>query len=47
MISSGLRVQLHLPSLDLTWNLVMTHTDVRVLVGKHGALRPRKPFEKK
>ena len=26
MISSGLRVQLHLPALDLTRNPVMTHT---------------------
>ena len=34
MISSGLKVQLHLPPLDLAWNpLVMTHTGcVRVYI---------------
>ena len=26
MMSSGLRVQFHLPALDLTWNPVMTDT---------------------
>ena len=31
MTSSGLRVQLHLPALDLAWNPVMTHTGVRVI----------------
>ena len=28
MISSGLRIQLHLPPLDLAWNPVMTHTSL-------------------
>ena len=36
MISSGLRVQLHLPPLDLTWiPVVMTHTGVCMCVGDH------------
>ena len=33
MISSGLRVQLHLLVLDLTWNPVVTHTRVCVCSG--------------
>ena len=32
MISSGMRVQLHLSPLDLAWNPVMTHTGVCVCV---------------
>ena len=28
---ANLRVQLHLPPLDLAWNPVMTHTGVRVI----------------
>ena len=35
MISSGLRVQLHLLPLDLAWNPVMTHTGVCVCVSDY------------
>ena len=39
MISSGLRVQLHLPALDLTWNPVMTHMCVRVVMVATSSLK--------